>query len=91
MVVKGEELVNKLISSVKSETEFDYAICEEIVKRLEVLDIIFISPFILDNLVQLEKLPPKAKQRYLFGTITNNEVQKVEEFFKNEEMRNQSE
>ena len=57
---------------------------------LEVLLIIYNSPFIIDNLVELGKLPPEAKQRYLFGTITNRDVQKVEEFFKNGEMRDQS-
>ncbi len=54
-------------------------------EELEVLAVIYNSPFIIDNLVELGKLPPEAKKRYLFGTITNAEVEKVEEFFKNGE------
>ena len=59
-------------------------------KDLEVLSVIYNSPFIIDNLAELGKLPPEAKRRYLFGTITNRDVQKVEEFFKDVEMRNKS-
>lgn len=62
-----------------------FCIWNDIGKMLEVLSIIYNSPFIIDNLVELGKLPPEAKKRYLFGTITNAEVEKVEEFFKNGE------
>ena len=54
-------------------------------KELEVLAIIYRSPFIIDSLVELGKLPHEAKKRYLFGTIPNADVEKVEEFFKNGE------
>ena len=57
---------------------------------LEFAQIIIECPFIIDNLAELGKLPPEARQRYLFGTITNRDVQKVEEFFKDVEMRNKS-
>lgn len=56
-----------------------------VAKTLEVAEIILNSPFVIDNLAELGKLPPEAKKRYLFGTITNSEVEKVEEFFKNGE------
>lgn len=74
--------------------KFDPHVLYNIVKRelekAEIADIIYNSPFIVDSLAELGKLPPEAKRRYLFGTITNREVQKVEEFFKNGEMRNKS-
>lgn len=67
--------------------EEDYKLVKS---TLEFAQIIIECPFIIDNLAELGKLPPEAKQRYLFGTITNKDVQKVEEFFKDVEMRNKS-
>lgn len=67
--------------------EADYKLVKS---ALEFAQIVIECPFIIDNLAELGKLPPDAKQRYLFGTITNKDVQKVEEFFKDVEMRNKS-
>ena len=83
-IIKGTQQHLKLLSCAELEA------FEAIEKELEVLEIIYNSPFIIDNLVELGKLPPEAKQRYLFGTITNRDVQKVEDFFKDAEMRNKS-
>ena len=91
------ELVKALVNMTSDHTvyddytqekfEADYKLVEN---ALEFAQIIIECPFIVDNLAELGKLPPEAKQRYLFGTITNKDVQKVEEFFKDVEMRNKS-
>lgn len=79
LYISGNMQLSYVISKRHSE-DFD-TVCS----FLEVLKVIYNSPFIIDNLVELGKLPPEAKKRYLFGTITNAEVEKVEEFFKNGE------
>ncbi len=91
------ELVKALINMTSDHTVYDDYTQEKfeqdynLVKNaLEFAQIIIECPFIIDNLAELGKLPPEAKQRYLFGTITNKDVQKVEEFFKDVEMRNKS-
>ncbi len=86
-MVKGLEVLEELKKGYDGHLRGRFEIIE---KELEILEIIYNSPFIIDNLAELGKLPPEAKQRYLFGTITNRDVQKVEDFFKDAEMRNKS-
>ena len=86
-MVKGLEALERLRNTLLAEGYWqdilqDVSIIE---KDLEVLSVIYNSPFIIDNLAELGKLPPEAKKRYLFGTITNADVEKVEEFFKDGE------
>ena len=47
----------------------------------EILRIIFNAPFIIETLVNKKELGKSASDRYLRGTITNEEVQKIKEFF----------
>lgn len=84
-MVKGLDALKRLKNGYAITRQERLALCEVIEKDLEVLSVIHNSPFIIDNLAELGKLPPEAKKRYLFGTITNADVEKVEEFFKNGE------
>lgn len=78
--------------------EFDPHVLFNIVKKHleagerahEILRIIFNAPFILEQLFNLGKLGDNAKHRYMWGTIIAEDVEKVKEFFKDGEMRNQS-
>lgn len=86
------ELVKALINMTSSHSVYDDYTPEKfeadynlVKSALEFAQIIIECPFIIDNLAELGKLPPEAKKRYLFGTITNADVEKVEEFFKNGE------
>ena len=81
-MVKGLEAFERIIETFYDKESEDIQIVR---KELEVLSVIYNSPFIIDNLAELGKLPPEAKKRYLFGTITNADVEKVEEFFKDGE------
>ena len=61
--------------------EKDYKIVENMLKANDVLRIIFNAPFILERLFELGKLGEDAKQRYMWGTISAEDVEKVKEFF----------
>ena len=69
--------------------EFDPHVLFNIVKKHleagerahEILRIIFNAPFILEQLYGLGKLGEEASQRYMWGTITTEDVEKVKEFF----------
>lgn len=50
-------------------------------KAEEILRIIFNAPFILEELYKLGKLGEEASQRYMWGTISTEDVEKVKEFF----------
>ena len=47
----------------------------------EILRIIFNAPFILERLFETGKLGEDAKHRYMWGTISAEDVEKVKEFF----------
>lgn len=47
----------------------------------EILRIIFNAPFIIQTLFEKGEFGKNAKERYLWGTISDEEVQKVKEFF----------
>ena len=47
----------------------------------EILRIIFNAPFILETLMKRNELGKSASERYLWGSITDEEVQKIKEFF----------
>ena len=63
---------------------------KDIEKELEILEIIVEAPFILHELFKKAELGKQAVHRYMWGTISEEEVEKVKEFFKDVEMRNQS-
>ena len=47
----------------------------------EILRIIFNAPFIIETLFNKKELGKSATDRYLWGTISDEEVRKVKEFF----------
>ena len=53
----------------------------------DILRIIFNSPSIIQQLFELGKLGNSAQQRYFWGTITDKDVRKVEEFFADGKMQ----
>ena len=67
-----------------------YCIVKNALEANDVLRIIFEAPFILERLFELGKLGNNAKQRYMWGTIAEKDVEKVKEFFADVEMRNKS-
>ena len=89
VVLEAKRAFERMTCSHEYEEEYCPTAFEKdfntVAKTLEEAENILNSPFIIDNLAELGKLPPEAKKRYLFGTITNSEVEKVEEFFKNGE------
>ena len=59
-------------------------VMKELSKEIEknrVLEIIFKAPFILERLFEMGKLGEDAKHRYMWGTISAEDVEKVKEFF----------
>ena len=64
--------------------------CDEIkaeLHALEILRIIFNAPSIINQLFELGKLGKDATQRYFWGTISDADVKKVEEFFADGKMQ----
>ena len=59
----------------------DLNILEGCVNASEILRIIFNAPFILEQLFNLGKLGDDATHRYMWGTISAEDVEKVKEFF----------
>lgn len=59
-------------------------------KDEEILRIIFNAPFILETLYKKGELGNDAMNRYMWGTISSDDVEKVKEFFKDGEMRDSS-
>ena len=62
----------------------DIAILEGCVRASELLRIIFDAPYIIETLFNKNELGKMATQRYLWGTVSNEDVQKVKEFFSDE-------
>ena len=50
-------------------------------KAEEILKIIYDAPYILDLLFRSGQLGKEASNRYMFGTISNADVDKIKEFF----------
>lgn len=61
--------------------KYDIADLTTLNKTLEVLQIIFEAPSIIEQLFKLGQLGKKAEDRYFWGTITDSRVEKVKEFF----------
>jgi len=58
-----------------------YCIVKKALDKIEVLDIIFEAPSIIEQLFKLGQLGKEAEDRYYWGTITDSKVAKVKEFF----------
>lgn len=50
-------------------------------EKLEILQFIYEAPSILEQLFKLGQLGKKAEERYFWGTITDDRVEKIKEFF----------
>ena len=69
------------------EFEKDYKLVENMLKANEILRIIFYAPSIINQLFELGKLGEDAQNRYFWGTITEKDAKKVEEFFSDAKMQ----
>ena len=50
-------------------------------KAKEILNIIYNKPFIIEVLYHIGELGKEAESRYMWATISDEEVKKVKEFF----------
>lgn len=53
-------------------------------EALDILKIIVDAPFILERLFELGKFNEEVKHRYVWGTITDEQVEKVKNWFNNQ-------
>lgn len=59
-------------------------VMKELSKEIEknrVLEIIFEAPYIIDLLFRKGELGKEASERYMWGTISDEDVERVKEFF----------
>ena len=59
-------------------------VMKELSKEIEknrVLEIIFEAPYIIDLLFRKGELGKEASERYMWGTIPEDDVERVKEFF----------
>lgn len=84
--IESKEL--EILEDIKSQLKIDGRLplinkikYRRIKESLEVLQIIFEAPSILEQLFKLGQLGKKAEDRYYWGTITDSRVEKVKEFF----------
>ena len=65
--------------------KFDAHVLAKIIEKdIEILGILKESPFILEVLFA-QNFDTEHTRKYMFGTITNNDVEKVKEWIKDEE------
>ena len=57
-------------------------ILEGCVNASEILRIIFNAPYIIDLLFRKGELGKQASERYMWGTISDKDAEKIKEFFK---------
>lgn len=58
---------------------------EGCVNASEILRIIFNAPYIIDLLFRKGELGKQASERYMWGTISDKDAEKIKEFFKDGE------
>ena len=63
---------------------------EQAEKAFEILNIIYKHPFAIEVLYHTGGLGKQAEQRYMWSTISDEEVIKLKEFFSDGEMRSPS-
>lgn len=84
-IVKRElDSIGELERAFDSLSKENEKIMKELSKEIEknrVLEIIFETPSIIEQLFKLGQLGKKAEDRYYWGTITDSRVEKVKEFF----------
>ena len=94
--MKGLEALERLYCAGRLDLNYvqspkhkqDYEIIEKELKEgeanknaSEILRIIFNAPYILETLMKRNELGKSASDRYLWGSITDEEVKKIKEFF----------
>ena len=50
-------------------------------KAIEILNIIYNKPFIIETLYHIGELGKEAESRYMWATVSDEEIKKVKEFF----------
>lgn len=58
-----------------------YCVVKKALDKIQVLDIIYEAPSIIEQLFKLGQLGKEAEDRYYWGTITDSKVKKIKEFF----------
>ena len=79
--LKRLEELEKAFDALSKENE---KIMKELSKEIEknrVLEIIFEAPYIVDLLFRKGELGKTASERYVWGTLSDKDVEKVKEFF----------
>ena len=69
--------------------EYDPHVLKKIVEKhlgdgkyaIDILRIIYNSPFIVERLFEMGKLGEDARHRYMWGTISAEDAKKIREFF----------
>lgn len=93
--LKAFERICKNVNSYSYTEEFkkDKMLIKNMLKSNDILRIIFEAPFIIEALLDKKELGKNATDRYLWGTISEEDVKKVKEFFKDgkvQKLRNKS-
>ena len=70
-----QDIKNKPFSWEKLKDSLD-----TIEKELEILEIIKRSPFVLERIFELDNKRQEYKKRYWYGTISDDELNKVKEW-----------
>lgn len=81
-IEEAKKALNDLVNCATKDGYTGAGIVAKIIcKHLEVLQIIFEAPSIIEQLFKLGQLGKEAEDRYYWGTITDSRVEKVKEFF----------
>lgn len=75
-----EELEKAFVALSKNDEKVTKELSKEIEKN-RVLEIIFEAPYIVDLLFRKGELGKEASERYMWGTISDKDVERVKEFF----------
>ena len=81
-VEEAKKALNDL-ANIASQQGFTGAglVSKIILKQLEVLQVIYDAPFIIEELWKKNDLGKQANERYMWGTISSENAEKVKEFF----------
>ena len=79
----GRDVFSKQIPIIEKELKEGEANKNALKNALKILRIIFNAPYILETLMKRNELGKSASDRYLWGSITDEEVKKIKEFFSN--------
>lgn len=79
--LKRLEKLEKAFVALSKEDEEAKEILSLVIEKNMVLEIIFEAPYIVDLLFRKGELGKKASERYMWGTISVEDVKRVKEFF----------